>query len=160
MGDLLEGILGGGTASQRRSTLPAGGGMGDLLEAILGGGSSQQRSSASAGGLGSNSFLAPIIEGLAEKLSLPPAMAQMVVSFVLNKLLSAGLGGMASSTATPSGDRRLQPAQSQGYDLDHLLEAMGSGQQVASAYLRSSGWWASPPRPRPAPASRQWAPVR
>lgn len=155
IGDLLEGILGGGTAPQQRSTSPAGGGMGDLLEAILGGGGSpQQRSSAPAGGLGglletilggggglgSNSFLAPIIEGLAEKLGLPPAMAQMVVGFVLNKLLSGGLGGgMAPSPAEPSGGRGLPPAQPQGYDLDHLLDAMGSGQQVDPAYLRSSG---------------------
>ncbi len=141
MGDLLEGILGGGGSQ-------GAGGMGDLLEGILGGGGSQGAGGmgglleailGGGGGLGSNSFLAPIIEGLAEKLGLPPAIAQMVVSFVLDKLLSGGLGGLAPSPTAPSGGRGLQPAQPQGYDLDHLLDAMGSGQQVDSAYLRSSG---------------------
>lgn len=151
LGDLLEGILGGGSSSQ------SSGGLGDLLEGILGGGAQQQpaapgRGTTPQGGLGledilgsilggsgasSNSFLAPIIEMLAERLGLPPAIAQMVVSFVLGKLLSGG----ASQAQVPQPSPRAvpSPASPQGFDLDHLLERMGSEQGLGADYLMSTG---------------------
>jgi hypothetical protein len=149
MGDLLEGILGGGGGPQ------GAGGMGDLLEGILGGGAQQQPRRSAAppadgiagilGGIlggtdmGSNSFLAPIIEGLAEKLGLPPAVAQMVISFVLSKLLAGA--GSRGQAPVPGARPRTQPRQvtPQGFDLDHLLGQMGSEGGLDSNYLMSTG---------------------
>ena len=149
LADILGGILGGGGSSQ------GSGGLGGLLEGILGGGAQQQpaapkRGAAPQGGLGlegilgsvlggsgasNNTFLAPIIGMLAEKLGLPPAVAQMVVSFVLGKLLA---GGASQAQAQP---RRAapSPASPQGFDLDHLLDQMGSEQGLGSDYLMSTG---------------------
>jgi len=129
LGGLLEGILGGGQAAPstpRRSTpAPSSGGLEDILGGILGGSS-----------VGGNSFLGPIISGLAEKLGLPPAIAQVVVSFVLGKLLS---GGLTQGATRAGGTAGAQPASSQGLDLDHLLETMSGGGDVAPGYLKSSG---------------------
>jgi hypothetical protein len=83
--------------------------------------------------MGSNSFLAPIIEGLAENLGLPPAIAQMVVSFVLSKVLS-GAAGRGRAPAP-----RRQDAAPEGFDLDHLLEQIGTEQGLDSNYLMSTG---------------------
>ena len=122
MGDIagiLGGILGGGGAALGR-TQPSPGAPGG----ILGGASS----------LGTNSFLAPLINELAERLGLPPAIANAVVSFVLSKLLSGSLGGAGSA-----GPSRTAPSQPQGLDLDHLLETVGTGGQFEPSYLRSTG---------------------
>jgi len=116
---ILGGILGGGGATPGR-TQPSQGGLGG----ILGGASS----------LGANSFLAPIINELAERLGLPPAIANAVVSFVLGKLLSGSLG--RAGAASPGA---IAPSQPQGLDLDHLLETVGTGGQFEPGYLRSTG---------------------
>jgi hypothetical protein len=148
LGGLLEGILGGGQS--RSATAPSSGGLGDLLGGILGGGQGRSATAPSSGGLedilggilggssvGGNSFLGPIISGLAEKLGLPPAIAQMVVSFVLSKLLSGTL--QQGAVAQAGGAVKAKPVSAQGYDLDHLLESMSSGQDVDSGFLQSSG---------------------
>jgi hypothetical protein len=133
MGDLLEAILAGGAtapqpAPRRRSTPPSGGGLGDILGSILGGSS-----------IGSNSFLAPIIEALAEKLGLPPAIAQMVISFVLSKLLSGAASRAQAPAPQPSRRARPTPVSPGGLDLDHLLEQMGTERGLDSNYLMSTG---------------------
>jgi hypothetical protein len=127
---ILGGILGGGAAApqpaQRRS-----GGLGDILGGILGAG---------GGNLGANSFLAPIIQELAGRLGLSPAVANAVVGFVLTQLLPRLMAGGTAAAPRPTGGRttpRVQPQQ--GLDLDHLLESMGSGQQLQSSYFRSTG---------------------
>ncbi len=136
MGGLLEAILGGGAggaAPQRGQAQPAGG-LGDILGAILGGGSS------GGSGMGSNAFLAPIANALAEKLNLPPAVAQMIVAFLVEKLFSGA--GAPAPAAAPSGTRSRRaaaPAQPQGMDLDHLLDEMAEGKQVDATYFRQSG---------------------
>ena len=128
LGDLLEGILGGGGPQRGSRAQPAGtGDMGDVLNAILGGGSAD---------LGANSFLAPIVSGLAEKLGLPPAVAQMVVAFVIGKLM-AGLTSGGSPLGAGGGGR--QPAGQQGFDLDGLLEKMGSGSGLDPNELHDTG---------------------
>lgn len=67
VGSLLQAILGGagglGGATQPPSS--EAGGFGDLLGGIMGGGSSA---------MASDQFLAPIVNGLAEKLGLPPQL--------------------------------------------------------------------------------------
>ncbi len=94
--DILGAILGGGAAGQpgiggQASPMPSGaGGLGDILGAILGGGGGQSDMGVTPGaGTGLESLFAPLISGLAAKLGLPPAMAQMVVAFVLGKLFSS-----------------------------------------------------------------------
>jgi len=101
--------------------------MGDILNAILGGGGAN---------VGANSFLAPIVNGLAQKLGLPPAVAQTVVAFVLGKLMT-GLAGGGSPLGAGGGGR--QPAGQQGLDLDGLLEKMGSGSGLDPAELHDTG---------------------
>ena len=117
LADLLGGLLGGGTSS----------GTADLA-GMLGGGSSEQEDSMAAisGGMGSNELLAPIVNGISEKLGLPPAIVSMVVAFVLGKLLSGESGaGMAT--------------QSGGADLSSLLNQLGSGRGLDAGTLRSTG---------------------
>jgi hypothetical protein len=71
LGGLLQGFLGGGGQSQAGA-----GGLGGL-ESLLGGGQA-----------GASSPLSPIVQSLAQKFGLPPAVAQIVVTFVLGKLMS------------------------------------------------------------------------
>ncbi len=155
---ILGGILGGGAAAQSGSggagTQPSAGGLGDILGGILGaGGATTPQPSTGTGGLGgilgailgsggsgvaSNSFLAPIANALAERLNLSPAIAQMVVSYVVSKFLPS-LMGRASAQATPQATRAQQKTAQQGLDLDYLLDRMGQGQAPAASYMRSSG---------------------
>jgi hypothetical protein len=86
--------------------------------------------------MGAEPFLTPIISGIAGKLGLPPQIAQMVVTFVLGKLLAGHLGGAAA----PAPDAQTSGAtEQQGVDLAHLVEQMNSGQGVGVDFLRSSG---------------------
>lgn len=139
LGDILGGILGGGTGSTQGSS---GGGLGDILGGILGGGTSSTQGSAGAGG-GLSSILAPIVQSLAQKMGLPPAIAQIVVGFALGKLLPSLMGGASSQAqkSLPSQRRAQTPSQSGGFDLDDLMDRLGSGnaQSVNASYLQSSG---------------------
>jgi hypothetical protein len=139
LGDILGGILGGGTSNTQGSS---GGGLGDILGGILGGGTSSTQGGASAGG-GLSSILGPIVQSLAQKMGLPPAIAQMVVGFALGKLLPSLMGGTSSKAqqAAPSQRRAQTPSQSGGFDLDDLMDRLGSGnaQSVNTSYLQSTG---------------------
>lgn len=145
--DLLGGILGG-----------QGGELGSILGSILGGSAPQSESSPStlpgsdtsapggdsaqmAGALpdilatlmsgGSlDSIITPLIASLADRMGLPPQIAQAIVSIVLNQLMS----GLQGSAASPSGAQ-----QGQGLNLDSLMERMASGQGIDQAYLHSTG---------------------
>lgn len=140
LSDLLGGLLGGGTPGDAQGA----GDMGDMLGALLGGAGGAQGS----GGIGSllgtflggggagaqaGSPLAPMVSGLAEKLGLPPEVAQMVVSFVLDKLLSGERGGDAA-LASRSGSAALA-----GQDLDDLLAQMSRGGGIDASLLESTG---------------------
>ena len=118
MDDMLGAILGGGEQS-------GGGGLAGILGGLLGGGQSG----------GSGGFLGPIVSELAEKLGLPPAVAQMVVSFVMGKLLTGQRGGQP---VLPTQQSRASD-QPQGLDLDSLLERMGSDDGVDDDFIRSTG---------------------
>ena len=150
LGGLLEAILGGGAQAQPSAPMPTQpapsggglgglGGLGDLLKGILGGGMGGGGSM--EGGLGS--LLAPIANMLAEKLGLPPQIAQMVITFVLGKLLSgfAGQqgGGMVPAPQAVPSYPYPQQQQPQGLNLDDLLQRMGSPQGVEASYIRATG---------------------
>jgi hypothetical protein len=68
--------------------------------------------------MGSNDLLAPIVEGISSKLGLPADVTQMIVAFVIGKLLSGQSGGL---------------------ELGDLLNRMGSGQSLDATYLQSTG---------------------
>jgi hypothetical protein len=149
LGGLLESILGGGAQpseptptqpSQGGEGLAGLGGLGDLLKGILGG--AMGGGSTSEAGLGS--ALAPLVNTLAEKLGLPPQIAQMVVTFVLGKLLSGfagqqGGGMIPAPQAVPRGYQAPQPQQTQGLNLDDLLQRMGSPRGVEASYIQATG---------------------
>lgn len=125
MADLLGSLAGGGAAG-------APGGMEDLLGSVLGGG---QSSTGGMGGLlgalgagggtsmagGADAFLAPMVQGIADKLGLPPEIVQSAVSLVLGKLLSGKRG--------PGDPEGLELAQIMGQD----------GASVDTEALRASG---------------------
>jgi hypothetical protein len=128
-GDLLEAILGGGQG--------AGGGLGGILGGLLGGGAAGGQAPAA----GAGSFLAPVVSGLAENMGLPPQIAQVVVGFLLNKLMGgiSGGGGAPAASSTGSQPAAQEPAGPQGLSLDQVLEQMGSGQGPDLGFTRSSG---------------------
>jgi uncharacterized protein YjbJ (UPF0337 family) len=133
IGDIIGSIFGGGAQQPSRGAQQGAGGIGDILGGILGGGS----------GMNSNTFLGPIVQKLAEQLGLPPAIAQMVVSFVLSKMMgSAAAKSQATlpSQATPS-QRGAQgvPQAQQGLDLDDLLGQMSTGQTLNTSYFQATG---------------------
>jgi len=148
MQEMLEAIMGG--ASGQQGGMQQGGmqqqasdPISAILEAILGGaaqgGAQQQDSMGAVGGAGMDSFLGTIISALAQKIGLPPQLAQIVVSFVLKKLLSGAAG--ASQSGGYSGGGLLPSASSgdEGLNLDGLLEQMGRGQTVDARALQSTG---------------------
>jgi hypothetical protein len=96
--------------------------------------------------MNSNTFLGPIVDKLAEQLGLPPAIAQMVVSFILNKMMAGAAGGAVTpsqgtpSQVFPSQRPSQQPAQAQqGLDLDDLLGQVSAGQTLNTGYLNRTG---------------------
>jgi hypothetical protein len=139
LADLLGGLLGGGTSPSGAADLaqvlgggtpPQQGGMADISGAMLGGGGA---------GMGSNALLAPIVDAISNKLGLPPDVAQMIVSFVIGKLLS-GQSGLGAASASPSGQPlQAGSAQPGGLDLGDLLNRLGSGQGLDAGYLQSTG---------------------
>ena len=78
------------------------------------------------------SFLTPLVSSLAEKLGLPGEVAQMVVSFAVDKLF-AGAQGRAMSPSRSGGDAL------DSQDLNELLAQMESGRGVQTDLLESSG---------------------
>lgn len=136
LADLLGNLMGGGATS-------GGGDVSELLGGLLGAGSGQGAGDAGdlvgslMGGagadVGATSPLAPMIQGIAEKLGLPPQMAQLIVTFLLGKLLSAAAGGGAAGAGGPG------LASGGGLDLSDLLGRMGSGQGLDADYVQATG---------------------
>ena len=130
LGGLLQGILGGAgglAAGTGQAPASAAGGLGDLLGAVMGGGSPAPQS---------DSFLAPIVTGLAEKLGLPPQVAQSVVAFVLGKLMGNRLQPGMQTIAAPTRSRAARP---QGKSLEDVVRSMNSGKRVTKTEIRSTG---------------------
>lgn len=132
LASLLQAVLGGsgglgGTAQAPASGASGAGGLGDVLGAVMGGGSST---------MASDTFLAPIMNGLAEKLGLPPQIVQAVVAFVMGKLLGNRLqpGAAEFQASGPSRTTRRQ-----GTTLEDVRQKMNRRQRVTKKELRSSG---------------------
>jgi len=128
LGDVMGALLGGGMQGSAPSMgAPAGAsqgavGIGDILGAVLGGGGST--------GIGASPLLAPIANLLANKLGLPPVIAQAVVAFVLAKLMSGSSGGRAAG--------RMDLVE-EGPGMQDLLEQAGSGQRLDTRALAATG---------------------
>jgi hypothetical protein len=101
--------------------------LGDILGSVMGGGSASLQSSP---------LLAPIVEGLAEKLGLPPQMAQAVVAFVLGKLMNHRLQPGIDLGLAPT---EPQAARSQAASLEDVVQRMNSGRQVTKTAIRDAG---------------------
>ncbi len=111
--------LGGGNAPQ------GGGDIGSMLGALLGGGAGQ------GSAMGVNPILAPIVEGLAQKLGLPPEIAGAVVTFALTKLFGGMMGGAGKQGSLDLGNTLIQSLQS-GEGLDaKSLNKLGLTQELA-----------------------------
>ena len=135
-GDLLAGLLGGAGSQEA-------GDVGDLLGAVLGGGGSEGAGEMGAltilnaimGGGGAetgvSSMLEPVTDHLAKKLGVPPETAQMIVMFVVGKLLSSRARGAGAtrSRATMGRDE---------VDFDDVLAHMNEG-GLDTDYLQSTG---------------------
>jgi len=127
LGDMLGTLLGGGMqGSAPPMGAPTGAsqgavGIGDILGTVLGGGGTS---------IGASPLLAPIADLLAQKLGLPPAMAQAVIAFVLAKLVSGPSGGGPAS--------RMGLVE-EGPGMQDLLERAGSGQRLDQRTLAATG---------------------
>ena len=143
-GDLLSSLLGGG-AAQGAGAPQGSSGAGDLLSSLLGGGAAQGTGGAGglpgaqaggSGSLGGNAILGPIVDGLAQKMGLPPALAETGVGFVLSRLL----GGQAGVTgATGQGNRLGMVGGQGGSELSGILQRLDSGQGIDARTLHSTG---------------------
>jgi hypothetical protein len=121
MGDVLGALLGGGMqgAAPSMGASQGGVGIGEILGAVMGGGSAS---------IGTSPLLAPIANLLAEKVGLPPAIAQAVVAFVLAKVMSGG-----GATGGRSG------LVEEGPGMQDLLTQAGSGQRLNKRTLAATG---------------------
>lgn len=135
LAEMLQGILGGVTSPQPSGTPGARGGIEDILGGILGQGPTQ-----------GSSLLAPIVEKLAKQLNLPPAIAQMIVTFALSKILPSLIASVTTKPATrperlTPGTQPFQPSTQpqEGLNLDDLLGYIQTTGVVDSNYLNSTG---------------------
>lgn len=158
MNDLLQAMLAG------RGNQPAQAGAGDdplagILGALLGGAGATQQPGATTGGAGAGGLVQAlvqilggrqeftgIIEGLAAKLGLPPAMAQTVVAFVLEKLLSGGSTAAKSTSARKRQPATTAPQTGSGGtrkptrpDSGSLRDLFQQGARINPSYLKRSG---------------------
>jgi len=135
----LGGLMGGGGAQGAQG----GDVLGSLLGGLLGGGvqGGQQTPTASAG-ISSHPFLAPIVNGLAKKLGLPPAIAEVVVSFALTQLLNSLMN--RASTGGATGMQSFAGSQRAGegagdLQMEDISQRFQSGLAIDTKYLRSAG---------------------
>jgi hypothetical protein len=159
LGSLLGGLMGGGGAQSAQQgagdqgSLMGGSGaqgaqggdvLGSLLGGLLGGGASQggQQMPTASAGISSHPYLAPIINGLAQKLGLPPAIAEVVVSFaltqLLNSLMSRASRGGTPGMSTAAGAQRAVEGVG-GLQMEDIAQRFQSGQAIDAKYLRSTG---------------------
>ncbi len=138
--DILGAIMGGGAQQQQQQS---GGGLEDILGAIMGGGAQQQQQQSSGGlmdiisailgGSGNaQQSASPIIEGVSGKTGLSSVIVQMILSFVMSKLLGSMSGGVPSQSGSAQ-------RSGGGLDLDGLLEQMGQDKSVAKELAEQTG---------------------
>ncbi len=158
-GGVLGSLLGGGAPSPQQGagdlgSLMGGGGaqqgaqggdvLGSLLGGLLGGGAPQggQQMPTAQAGISSHPYLAPIVNGLAQKLGLPPAIAEAVVSFALTQLLGslmnrASAGREMGVQSFDISQRTLQVAGDQ--QTEDIAQRFQSGVSLDADYLHSAG---------------------
>ena len=158
-GGVLDGLLGGGGAQTAQQgagdlgSLMGGGGaqgtqggdvLGSLLGGLMGGGVPQggQQMPTALAGISSHPFLAPIVNGLAQKLGLPPAIAEVVVSFALTQLLGslmnrASTGREVGMQSFGGSQRTLQVAGD--LQTEDISQRFQSGLTLDTEYLHSAG---------------------
>ncbi len=125
--DMVTGMLGASGALGGAGK--SAGGMGDLMGAVTGAGSAGPMGVLGGllGGQSNNpmaSLLSPVINGLAAKVGLPPAIASMATGFLLNKMF-----GGSTPAAGGAG----------GFGLESLLGVMNNGGKGADDMLSKSG---------------------
>ncbi|MBI3172208.1 MAG: hypothetical protein HYZ25_00705 [Chloroflexi bacterium] len=142
MADLVGGLLGG--QSSTPASTPAGGqgGLGDmlgLLETVIGSG----QTGAASQGTSNDPIMAmlqPFINQLAEKVNISPALATIVISFVVHKILSHHPTSGRDSTQfnlddlLSTGSLNTQTLQSSGM-VKELAKATGMNEQTATRSL-------------------------
>ena len=118
MTDVLGSLMGGSNqgglcailgAAGKAMNQSSGDPMTDILGALTGGSGGMQ-----PGSMASNSVLSPIVDDVARKHGIDPQMAETVVGFPLNQLLSKQGGGMSS-----------------------LVQQLASGQGINTSQLKS-----------------------
>lgn len=124
MTDMLGSLLGGGQSQTSGSQQSGLSGMMGLLEMVTGAG---QQGSGQSSLTASNpimGMLQPLVAPLAKKLKISPEIAMIVVSFVVQKMLAHH----------PTSGR-----DSNQFDLDDLLNQVGSTGKVNPGMLQNSG---------------------
>lgn len=147
LADMLQGILGNDTAPQK------GGGLEEILGAIMGSAASGRQAEApgASGGLldilsavlgssmgeGAQDIgMTSIIESVASKLGLSEGIAQLIVAFVIGKLL----GGMGSvGGGRPATSVAQSPTSARSFNLDSLLDEMGRNPSMAEELAQQTG---------------------
>ncbi len=150
MAQMLEGILGGGgTSRQAAPAMPqAGGGVGieDLIGSLIGGNASQGQphhngiadiiGAVMGGGSGQNAAVNPIARMLAEKLGIPPALAQAAVAFFMAKMFQRQMAPSAPSGGS-GGSFMPRQQEEDSLDLDDLLDSMGDSGSLGLRFSNS-----------------------
>jgi hypothetical protein len=130
IGDILGGILGGGAMGGGATGIqdpisailgalmggnpPPNANTGDVLGSVLG---------SSGTNATTNSFLAPIVDALAQKLDIPPAVAATVVNYAISKLIAAHASGGTHGA----------------FAVEHLMEHLNSESGVDHDFALSTG---------------------
>lgn len=123
--DLIGGLIGGQTGSSRGN-----GQILDLIGAIMG--ANQQRSSGIRGG---TAGINPIAAILAQRLGIPPQMAQMIVGFFMANMMKR----LMTQRQQPDNFRGIGRDQQDDddLDLDDLLEVMDDERTLGSRLQRT-----------------------
>ncbi len=141
MGDILGQILGAtqGQSSQA-SRMPQGqsdlGPLGGILSSVIAGGIGGGGDLKSiAAGVAANAFLAPIVKKIADRLGLPPAVAQAIVAFAVSKLIA---GAAENRQIAPAGHAP-QPQSAGAPNINDILQSLGNGQRVDRRTIKQMG---------------------
>ncbi len=122
VGSLLGSLMGGGAGAASSGVQQGGGADAGPIGSLLGGLLGVGGGTGSAGGGIANGFVTPIASAIAKQTGIPEAIAQAVVAFALQKLMSSATG------------------QSQGrFDPVDLVSTLASDGKVSSKYLKDSG---------------------
>ena len=150
--DLLK-ILEQASASQSTSSSSNADPLADLLGSLLGGGaqttpsrpskSSGSRRTSSTKSASSNdalsAMLAPIVDELANKLGLPPELANAVIAFAVTQLANSQANASGSASRPNTGSVLAKGRGMLSNADGGLVQRLASGQSIDSDFLHSSG---------------------